>query len=66
MDTGLIYTIGATLFGVVIWAVRLEGRVNTSEALVKRIEEGMREIVRELRALRAEIHDAARYNSDEE
>lgn len=39
METGTLLAIGSLVVGGLVWLIRLEGRVNTQEALGRRIEQ---------------------------
>ena len=44
-------TLAVTIAGVVIWAVRQEGRINTQEEIVKRIETSVDRLVEKVETL---------------
>lgn len=39
IEPSTLVTIGAPVLGVIVWLLRLEGRVNTHEALISKVGE---------------------------
>lgn len=50
-EPGTLLTASAMAIGVIVWLVRLEGRVNLTEATMKEVKEDLREIKGDVKTL---------------
>lgn len=58
MESGVALSMAASFVGAVIWLIRLEGRVNTGEALHHNLEKSHDELKDDVRYIRDRIDRA--------
>lgn len=58
LETGTALSIALSFVGGVIWLIRLEGRVNTGEAVHELLKESHEELKNDVRYVRERIDDA--------
>jgi hypothetical protein len=56
--TSVIISVGMACLGAIIWLIRLEGRVNTNEALHTVLKEQHGQLADDVRYIRERIDDA--------
>jgi hypothetical protein len=64
IDWGLVLTAGGVAVGAVVWFVRLEGRVNTNEALHASLKENHDELKDDVKYIRSRIDRALNGHGD--
>lgn len=58
MESGAALTVAVSFVGAVVWLIRLEGRVNTNEALHETLKENHDELKGDVRYIRERIDRA--------